>query len=231
MATLPTFEYDYRGCPTAWTPHALRRQYARVIRRAEQSGETGVEPIWQLSNFFHQFPGLRVVIGRKMLPFINGDVQSTKLRANHPAVRTFKEKEKAERLIEERRECIEKCESLKYSCVTCCRDLYYLPRQGYRLMTILGALAIPLAIAAILVNSFGLGSSSRAIAGAAGGLQSCMDDVGLGQFCLNNSYQCGGSSSLSSINITSVSSNPNPYCMRFDCQPLSVFNKCNPCIG
>ena len=205
------FSKDDRGCPLAWTTYALHRQYARVIWRAKQSGNTGdplantgVEPIRQLSVFFHQRPGLRVVIGTTMLKFIGGDAQSTNLRPDHPAVLTFK-----------RRYCKKKCKRNP--------GKFWL----YFATTIPGAvLAVALGIAASLMNGFG--PYSRLING---GLQSCMDDVGLGQFCLNNSYQCGGSSSLSSINITSVSSNPNPYCMRFDSQPLSVFNKCNPCIG
>ena len=212
----PKLQYDSRGCPRAWTPYALKRQYARVIWRAKPSNKTGVEPIRQLSNFFHDRPGLRAVIGRRLLKFITGDAQSTKLRPDHPAVLKFKRKENKEK-------CRRRCDSWRYRHCDC--DCYIWDKWKFWRFcaaTVPGAvLAIALGIAASLINGFGLGSSRRAIAGAAGGLQSCMNDVGLGHFCFNNSYQCGGSPSLSSTNITFVSSNPQPILHALGLQPLS----------
>ena len=220
--------FDYDGCPVAWTRLALQRQYARVIlsqaklsqlppdnesRRDDHAlyGSTGntdedptnffdEDPVHQFDNFFRQRPGLCRLVGTKILKFAEVDAQSRKLRSDHPEILKFKRKQfwdsfKIEEHIDKPSWEDEEYRISSFACT---------------LITALSGapLAIILGIAACLVTALGLDHGIRGVRGAADGLQSCMTDLGLGYFCSNNSYQCGGSPSLSSTNTTFVNIKP-----------------------
>ena len=210
--------FDYHGCPVAWTRLALQRQYARVIlsqskssqsppdneSRRDGTGNIDEDPVQQFANFFHQRPGLCRLVGTKILKFAQVDAQSRKLRSDHPEILKFKRKQfhdqfwysfKIEEYIDKPSWEDEEYRISSFACT---------------LITALSGapLAIILGIAACLVTALGLDHGIRGIRGAADGLQSCMTDLGLGYFCSNNSYQCGGSPSLSSTNTTFVNIKP-----------------------
>ena len=165
------------------------------------TGTTDEDPVQQFANFFHQRPGLCRLVGTKVLKFAEIDAQSRKLRSNHPEILKFKRKQfwdsfKIEEYYD--RPSWEDKEGEWISSFVCTL-----------IAALSGApLAIILGITACLVTALGLDHGIHGVRGAADGLQSCMTDLGLGYFCSNNSYQCGGSPPLSSTNTTFVNIKP-----------------------